>query len=143
MRCRALEAAGVTLLANQAVVRGPLVIAGVDDAYSRHARTAETLAAARRLAGARLVLTHSPDIAPLLPADFGPLLAGHTHCGQVLVPFYGSLDPVPRYLVRYRCGIVREGGRTVIVGAGIGGSLPLRLNAPPDLWLVTLVPAKR
>ncbi len=137
---KALEAANVTLLANQAIARGPLVIAGVDDDYSRHARTAQTVAAARRLPGAKLVLTHSPDIAPQLPADFPLLLAGHTHCGQVFIPFYGSLDPVSRYEDRYRCGIIREGLRTVIVGAGIGGSLPLRLNAPPDLWLLTLVP---
>jgi len=137
----ALDAANVTLLANQAVVRGPLVIAGVDDDYSRHARTAQTIAAARLLPGARLTLTHSPDIAPQLPPDFPLLLAGHTHCGQVFIPFYGSLDPVSRYEDRYRCGVIREGTRTIIVGAGIGGSLPLRLNAPPDLWLLTLVPA--
>lgn len=137
----ALEAADVTLLANQAMVRGPLVVAGVDDDYSRHARTGQTLAAARLLPGAKLVLTHSPDIAPQLPPDFPLLLAGHTHCGQVVIPFHGSLDPVSRYEDRYRCGIIREGARTVVVGAGIGGSLPLRLNAPPDFWLLTLMPA--
>lgn len=139
----ALDAAGVTLLANQAAVRGPLAIAAVDDDHSRHARTAPTLAAARRLPGAKLVLTHSPDIAPLLPPDFPLLLAGHTHCGQAVIPFYGSLDPVSRYDDRYRCGVIREGARTVIVTAGIGGSLPLRLNAPPDLWLLTFGPVAR
>ncbi|TGX53618.1 phosphohydrolase [Sphingomonas gei] len=137
----ALDAAGVTLLANQAAVRGPLAIAAVDDDYSEHARTAPTLAAARRLPGAKLVLSHSPDIAPLLPPDFPLLLAGHTHCGQVVIPFYGSLDPVSRYQDRYRCGVIREGARRVIVTAGIGGSLPFRLNAPPDLWLLALGPA--
>jgi predicted MPP superfamily phosphohydrolase len=139
----ALDAAGVTLLANQATVRGPLAIAGVDDDYSEYARTAPTIAAARRLPGARLVLTHSPDIAPQLPPDFPLLLAGHTHCGQVVIPFHGSLDPVSRYQDRYRCGIIREGARTVIVTGGVGGSLPFRLNAPPDLWLLTLGPAGR
>jgi predicted MPP superfamily phosphohydrolase len=134
----ALEATGITLLVNQAVALGPLAIGAVDDDYSRHARTAQVVAAVRRLAGARLVFTHSPDIAPQLPPDFTLLLAGHTHCGQAVIPFYGSLDPVSRYDDRYRCGIVREGGRTVIVTGGIGGSLPLRLNAPPDLWLLTL-----
>ena len=138
----ALALAGITLLANQAAVRGPLVIAAVDDDYSEHARTAPTLAAARRLPGARLVLTHSPDIAPQLPSDFALLLAGHTHCGQAVIPFYGSLDPVSRYQDRYRCGVIREGARRVIVTAGIGGSIPLRFNAPPDLWLLTLGPVK-
>lgn len=112
---RALEASGVTLLANQATVRGPLAIAAVDDDYTQHARTASTLAAARRLEGAKLVLTHSPDIAPQLPPDFPLLLAGHTHCGQAVIPFYGSLDPVSRYQDRYRCGVLREGTRRVIV----------------------------
>lgn len=138
----ALGAAGVTLLANQATVRGPLAIAAVDDEYSEHARTAPTIAAARRLRGAKLVLTHSPDIALQLPPDFPLLLAGHTHCGQVVIPFHGSLDPVSRYDDRFRCGVIREGSRTVIVTAGIGGSLPFRLNAPPDLWLLTLGPAR-
>ncbi|HEX8301853.1 metallophosphoesterase [Sphingomonas sp.] len=134
----ALESAGVRLLANEAVALGPLSIGGVDDDYSRHARTGQVASAARRLPGARLIFTHSPDIAPQLPPDFPLLLSGHTHCGQAVIPFYGSLDPVSRYQDRYRCGIIREGGRTVIVTAGIGGSLPLRLNAPPDLWLLTL-----
>jgi predicted MPP superfamily phosphohydrolase len=138
----ALEAAGVTLLANAAQVRGPLAIAAIDDDYSQHARIAPTLAAARRLPGARLVLTHSPDVAPRLPADFALLLAGHTHCGQAVIPGYGSLDPVSRYEDRYRCGIIREGARRVVVTAGIGGSLPLRFNAPPDLWLLTLGPSQ-
>ncbi len=136
----ALAGVGVTLLANQAAARGPLAIAAVDDDYSEYARTAPTIAAARRLPGAKLVLTHSPDIAPQLPRDFPLLLAGHTHCGQVVIPFYGSLDPVSRYQDRYRCGVIREGVRTVIVTAGIGGSLPFRLNAPPDMWLLTLGP---
>jgi predicted MPP superfamily phosphohydrolase len=134
----ALEAAGVTLLVNQAVALGPLAIGAVDDDYSKHARTAQVVAAVRKLPGARLVFTHSPDIAPELPADFPLLLAGHTHCGQAVIPFYGSLDPVSRYQDRYRCGIIREGARTVVVTGGLGGSLPLRLNAPPDLWLLTL-----
>jgi len=136
----ALATVGVTLLANQAAARGPLAIAAVDDDYSEHARPAKTIAAARRLPGAKLALTHSPDIAPRLPPDFPLLLAGHTHCGQVVIPFYGSLDPVSRYEDRYRCGVIREGARTVIVTAGIGGSLPFRLNAPPDIWLLTLGP---
>ena len=40
---------------------------------------------------------------------------------------------------RYACGRIDEGGRTLVVGAGLGTSiLPLRLGARPDLWLVTL-----
>ena len=39
------------------------------------------------------------------------------------------------------CGVVREGARTVVVGAGVGTSvLPLRLGAPPDMWMVRVGP---
>ena len=134
----ALESSGIRVLVNEAVVRGVLVIGGVDDDYTHHSRTAEVVAAMRRLPGPRLVFTHSPDIAPQLPADFALLLAGHTHCGQAVIPFYGSLDPVSRYQDRYRCGIIHDGVLTVIVTGGTGGSLPLRFNAPPDLWLVSV-----
>jgi predicted MPP superfamily phosphohydrolase len=42
---------------------------------------------------------------------------------------------------RYACGLVRENGKVLIVSAGLGTSvLPLRLGAPPDLWLVTIGP---
>ena len=137
----ALANAGIRLLANQAVVRGPLVIGAVDDIHSKHADGPAAFAAARRLSGARLVLTHSPDIAPKLPADFALLLAGHTHCGQVVIPWRGSVSPVSRFGDRYRCGIIREGARTVVVTAGIGTSgPPLRFNARPDVWLLTLGP---
>ena len=42
---------------------------------------------------------------------------------------------------RYRCGIVRDGKRTTTVTAGVGsGTLPIRLGAAPDWWLLTLEP---
>lgn len=135
----ALAAAGVTVLANPAVVRGPLVIGGVDDDYSDHADLEGTVALMRRLPGARLILTHSPDIAPDLPPGFDLLLAGHTHCGQGAIPGYGGVVSVSKFGERYRCGIIREGRRTVVVTAGIGTSGPgLRINALPDLWLLTI-----
>lgn len=136
----ALAVANVTLLANQAERRGPIVIGAVDDAFSRHADVARVVEAVRSLPGPRLILTHSPDIAPELPEDFPLLLAGHTHCGQVFVPIVGSPNSGQFYIERYRCGKIVEGARTTIVTAGIGGSLPFRLGARPDWWLVTIGP---
>ena len=137
-----LARAGVTLLENAAIARGPLAIGGVGDRYSRHDNLPATLAKLRPLAGARVLLTHSPDIAPDMPADTTLLLAGHTHCGQVVLPLWGPVSEVSRYGDRYRCGIRVEGARTVVVTAGLGTSGPMavRLNAPPDLWLLTLGP---
>ena len=138
---RALERSGVTVLANQAIRRGPLAIGGVDDDFSRHADVAGMVAAMRTTGGAPVILTHSPDVAPDLPADMPLVLAGHTHCGQVVPPFWGPIAEVSRYGARYRCGIRREGRRAVVTTAGLGTSgVPFRLGAPPDLWLLTLGP---
>ncbi|NIJ21374.1 hypothetical protein FHS95_003077 [Sphingomonas naasensis] len=137
-----LRRAGIAVVDNGAVIRGPLAIAVAGDDFTGHADLPATLRAMRRLAGARLILTHSPDIAPALPADVSLLLAGHTHCGQVLLPWLGPISEVSRYGARYRCGVAREPGRTVVVTAGLGASGgPFRLGAPPDLWLLTLGPS--
>lgn len=134
-----LRRAGITLLANQAVRRGPLAIGGIDDEPTGHDRMAATAAAMRVLPGARVMIGHSPDSAPAMPADMTLLLAGHTHCGQIVLPFVGAIHTASRFGRRYACGVMREGTRTVVVGAGLGTSvLPLRFGAPPDLWLVRL-----
>lgn len=138
-----LQRAGVTVVDNGAIRRGPLAIGVVGDDFTGRADIPATHRAMRRLAGARLMLSHSPDIAPALPADVSLLLAGHTHCGQVLLPLLGPISEVSRYGARYRCGVARAPGRDVVVTAGLGTSGgPFRLGAPPDLWLLTLGPVR-
>lgn len=136
---RDLAAAGVTLLQDKAIQIGPLVLGGVDDAASGHAHPIYTMAQMRILPGAPVLLTHSPEIASELAPDMPLLLAGHTHCGQVVLPLIGPIVEVSP--ARYRCGLVRDGSHTVIVTAGLGATgVPFRLGAPPDLWLLTLGP---
>lgn len=143
----ALGKAGVFVLENQAVRRGPLTVVGVGDRFSGHDDLPASVSSARALGGSiSIVLTHSPDVVPDLPADQLMVLAGHTHCGQVVLPWFGPvITRSPRnqwrrlYHPRYRCGIIRDGQRTTIVTAGVGsGTSPIRLGAMPDWWLVTL-----
>ena len=140
----ALSAGGVTLLSNAATARGPLAIGGVDDEHTHHANLTATTAAMRRLPGARVLLSHTPDIVAGLPADVTLALVGHTHCGQVVLPVIGPPVMPTRSGKRYICGMVRDGARRTVVTAGLGTSgLPVRLGAPPDLWLLTLGPSAR
>ncbi len=133
----ALERAGVTVLDNGAVRRGPLAIGGIGDRMTRHDRAVPTVARVRALGGAPVVLTHGPDVVRALPPGVPLVLAGHTHCGQGVV--IGRTLVREPYLRRYRCGIVRDGARATIVSGGLGTSVvPLRIGAPPDLWLLTL-----
>jgi len=141
----ALEAAGVTVLDNRAERRGPITVAGISDAFSGHDDIAAALASAP--SGPVVALTHAPEIAPRLPPTVHLLLAGHTHCGQVVLPLIGVLagrSPHahrPLYNPRYLCGVIHDPGRTVIVTGGVGaGTVPIRFGAPPDIWIVSLGP---
>jgi hypothetical protein len=139
---RALHRAGIIVLENRALARGPLALAGLGDGFTHHDNRAAMLAALRGTPGVPLVLMHSPDPAAKLPP--GLVLAGHTHCGQINLPFLDTLKSVSAYGDRFACGVIREGGRIVVVGAGMGTSdLPFRIAAPPDWWLLTLGPVGR
>jgi predicted MPP superfamily phosphohydrolase len=91
------------------------------------------------------VLTHSPDVVPDLPPAFTVVLAGHTHCGQFDVPWWGPVitrSPYehgrPLFDPHYLCGVISDPGRLTIVTAGVGsGTIPLRIGAMPDWWLLT------
>ena len=132
-----LKRAGVTVLDNNAARAGPLVIGGLDDAFTHREDVGATVEAMRRLGGVPVVLSHSPDPFPRLPAGVRLMVAGHTHCGQIRLPLVGALSYMSEHGDRYACGLVRERGRTLVVSAGLGTSmLPLRLGAVPDVWLI-------
>jgi hypothetical protein len=140
----ALGKADVILLTNRAIRRGPLAVIGVDDAFSRHDDLGSAVESWKRIGGVPIVLTHSPDLVHRLGPNIPLAAAGHTHCGQVVIPWIGPLlrrSPLqqwrPLYDPKYRCGVIRTGGRTVIVTAGLGsGTIPIRLGAPSDWWLI-------
>jgi predicted MPP superfamily phosphohydrolase len=138
---RDLEASGIVVLDNEARQVGSLVLAGLDDDFTGHARLSETLAAMKALPGGRVILSHSPDPFPDLPPGTGLMLAGHTHCGQIRYPWGGTPATMSRYGERYACGLVHEHDNVLIVTAGLGTSvLPFRFGTRPDVWLVELRP---
>ncbi len=138
-----LEQAGIRVLANQAVAAGPLAIGGVDDSTTDHADYRAVAAAIARVPGARLYLSHSPDIGPHLPRD-SMVFAGHTHCGQIVLPLIGPLPDIKHVGRNMRCGLLYLWGRHVLISGGLGTSIvPVRIGAPPDFWMVTLGPPDR
>lgn len=135
----ALAKARVTVLGNRAVGVGPLAIGGIDDDSTHHANVAGTVAALGQRGGYAILLSHSPDIFPAVPASVPLVLAGHTHCGQIVLPIWGPIATASRYGTRFFCGVSQEGGKRLIVTAGIGTSiLPFRLGAPADVWVIEL-----
>ncbi len=139
-----LRKRGITVLENEAADLGPLIVGGVGDDFTAHDDVPATFAAMAALGTKpRLLVTHSPDAVPEFPESVAAVFAGHTHCGQISLPFYGAISHMSRYDDRFACGKIFDGGQSIFVGAGLGTSiLPLRFGAPPDVWLVTLKPAR-
>jgi predicted MPP superfamily phosphohydrolase len=86
-----------------------------------------------------ILLAHEPDIFVRVPPRITLTLAGHTHGGQVLLPFVGRPIVPSGYGQRFAYGHIVEGGRHMLVSSGLGLSgLPIRFMVPPEIALVTL-----
>jgi predicted MPP superfamily phosphohydrolase len=140
----ALHRAGVTVLRNQATRVGPIALIGVEMDRMDSWDMAPLMDEARGMGGLPVIMTHAPPGSAQVPRAVPLVLAGHTHCGQVVFPgFDNSFDYLhweQRYESRFRCGLVQTPDYTIVVTAGLGAATipPLRLNAPPDLWLITI-----
>jgi len=125
-----------------------IAFAGVHDAHIKRDRYEQVEGRADPAADLRVGVMHSPEPRVLDRfADDGYelLLAGHTHGGQLCLPFYGTLVT--------NCGIDRararglhrhpvDGQAWLHVSAGLGTSpwAPARFACRPEASLLTLVP---
>ncbi len=86
-----------------------------------------------------ILLVHEPDIFTDVPRRVALTLAGHTHGGQIVLPFMPPLWTPSQYGARFAYGHIVEQGRHMIVSGGLGCSkVPLRLGVPPEIVRVTL-----
>jgi uncharacterized protein len=84
-----------------------------------------------------IVLTHDPAHFAGVPAGPFLTLAGHTHGGQIRLPGIGLLTNASAAPMHWSHGLVVEGGRHMIVTAGLGTSgVPLRIGVPPEFVLI-------
>lgn len=134
-----LEQSGIAVLDNEAVKIENMVVGGVDDAFTGHADVTKTLEEMEKLKGYRILLSHSPDVMPAVDKRVSLVLSGHTHCGQIALPYIGPIITMSRYGKKYACGVIRENGKILVVSSGIGTSLvPIRLGARPDIWVIDI-----
>ncbi len=139
---RAFEAAGVTVLENaSATVRlgdCRFAIAGIGDKWE--GRPAPRRAFAGLPDGVPvLALTHNPELFPDVPSRAALTVSGHTHGGQLGIPWPGD-PPLPAKIGgHYLTGHLVERGQHLFVSSGIGTSiLPFRFGMPPEISRLTL-----
>ena len=116
---------GITPLLNEAMTTPTgLSVFGVDDEWPNTSQN-----------NATLVLVHRPTLARKFSSDSRLVLAGHTHCGQMLP----ALPIVWAASYPYYCGLYTNGSLHVYVSAGSGNWGPtMRLWHRAEIVLHTL-----
>ncbi len=145
---RALTAQGTPVLVNQYLPverKGARIwLCGVDDPGTSSPNL--DLAIPARPDGPVILMAHEPDYADDVVAHprghlVDLMLAGHSHGGQVRLPFLGPLILPPMGL-KYPEGHYRVDQMQLYVNRGLGTvGLPFRLNCPPEITVITLQPA--
>lgn len=141
-----LAESGIRELSNQAaaIVRGgeELYIGGLDD-YMENKQDLQALLKQLPEGACTILLVHEPDYADISAntGRFALQLSGHTHGGQVSVPFYGP--PItPSFGHKYPRGLYQVGDMQLYTNTGIGMIPPLvRFNCRPEVAVFTLTSA--
>lgn len=90
----------------------------------------------------RILLSHSPDEFFWAQAQgIDLMLAGHTHGGQIRLPYIGAVVAPSNYGFRFAGGLYHQGPTVLHVSRGLAGIQPIRLNCPPEIALLVLMPA--
>ena len=145
---RLLRDKGARVLRNEAWVLEKngerLHIAGVDDNWSRRDNL-EVALRTRQAEDTTVLLAHDPvmfDEAHRAGVEL--TLSGHTHGGQVAMPFFAKRLSLAQLTHRHFLGLYREGKSAVYVNAGLGTTgPPLRLGVPPEIAVLVLRAAPR
>ena len=104
-----------------------------------HLPRLEQLAASLPEEGTAVLLVHEPDIADVAASTrrFDLQLSGHSHGGQVRIPFYGLLSSILPPLGRqYPRGLYQVEEMTLYTTRGLG--TPLRINTPAEIAVIDL-----
>ena len=90
-----------------------------------------------------IALTHDPSLFPDFARRGAALvLAGHTHWGQIGVPFAAERYNFARRIFRFSAGLYRDGDSVLYVNPGLGTTgPPVRLGSPPEITLLILYAA--
>jgi predicted MPP superfamily phosphohydrolase len=86
-----------------------------------------------------ILMAHEPMIFPTVPKRVELTLCGHTHGGQINLPFLGPVVGDIRFGFDFVYGQIERGERHLIISGGLGESVaPVRLQRPPEIVEVIL-----
>jgi predicted MPP superfamily phosphohydrolase len=139
----------ITVLADETAILsfpgGELAILGVTNTFEPGADKQALLLMAAQVPGEAytLLLYHTPDLIETAASTGIDLyLAGHTHGGQIRLPFYGALVTFSAYGKQYEMGAYQVGETFLYVSRGLGmegwDAPRMRFLCPPELEVLEL-----
>lgn len=137
---REFDSTGISLRAGGARLR----LCGVDDLWTGTQNLGDALGDCGE-GEAAILLAHNPDYAEQIrDRRVRLVLSGHTHGGQVNIPFVGPPMVPSRYGAKYAEGLVRAPHTQVYVSRGLGTiTPPVRFNCRPEIVLIEVLPPSR
>jgi hypothetical protein len=137
-----LERIGIRMLLNESAAIGdtPLWLVGVDDPFDYQCHDLAKALEPVPADSFRVLLAHAPELYDEAnEAGIHLYLSGHTHAGQIRIPYLGAIRrnaKCPGALVH---GLWRHKSVQGYTSAGIGcSSLPVRFGCPPEIVLIQL-----
>jgi predicted MPP superfamily phosphohydrolase len=120
-----------------------LRLCGLDDIHHGDVRLDDVIGQLSEN-GAAILLVHEPDFADISAATgkFDLQVSGHTHGGQVVIPFYGP-PILPRSGRKYPSGLYKVGNMFQYTNRGVGvDRMPIRFNCPAEITVFELESSK-
>ena len=145
---RTLTSCGFELLTNRAIhfqenVGQPdgidFYLAGIDD-YTEGSPNLASAFDDIPADAISVLLSHNPDILEDAASRHAKLiLSGHTHGGQISLPWLGALHTHSIHLGRREAaGYLQRDETQVYITRGVGEGIPMRFGAKPQITLITL-----
>ena len=140
---RALERRHIAVLNNTLATlqRGPdsLQLSGIDD-WSWNAADWHRAFAGLKPSTPSILLSHQPSVLDLdQTQNVSLILSGHTHGGQIRVPWLGAPARLATRDLKYDRGLFRRGETQLYVSSGTGEiGLPVRFGARPEIAVLRL-----
>lgn len=138
-----MRSRGATVLRNEGILLerdgAAMYLAAIDDTWTKRADLDRALA--QRPEGIPTVLlAHDPDRFPqIAKRGVDLVLSGHTHGGQIAVPFLARWINASKLAHHYHLGIYELGDSTLYVHPGLGTTgPPIRLGVAPAVVVLTL-----
>ncbi len=139
-----LKNSGITVLDNSntkiSTPHGDFYVAGIADSLTDIYLCKKAVKDIPK--GAPIIfLTHNPSVLPEIPDCVGLVLAGHTHGGQIRIPFIGNVFPIKYTPRKFVAGFNELENFSIYTSMGLGTSrFPIRFYCTPEFTILKIIP---